>query len=188
MLIAIVVGFLSSLILRKDITLSDETPIGSCGHDHHHDHDHHARKGGKAELVKHIIGHTWEEFLDVGTYFVLGIFIAAVFRTFLNIQAISGFIENVFSSSVFMMIAAFALNLCSEADAFVGASFSKIVPGAAVFAFLLYGPMMDIKLLAMYQTIFKKKTSIFLFITVSLLTITTVLLLNSFNILHWFEL
>jgi uncharacterized membrane protein YraQ (UPF0718 family) len=55
-----------------------------------------------------------------------------------------------------MMFMAFLLCLCSEADAFVAASFVKMVP-AAKASFLVFGPMMDIKLLLMYTRVFRPK-------------------------------
>jgi uncharacterized membrane protein YraQ (UPF0718 family) len=53
-----------------------------------------------------------------------------------------------------MMAAAFGLSLCSEVDAFVAAG----VPGlsiAAITAFLVFGPMIDIRLLLLYRSVIK---------------------------------
>ena len=55
-----------------------------------------------------------------------------------------------------MMILAFVLSLCSTSDAFIAAqmlSFSS----AAKLAFLIFGPMMDVKLVFMYGAVFKPK-------------------------------
>jgi uncharacterized membrane protein YraQ (UPF0718 family) len=55
-----------------------------------------------------------------------------------------------------MMLMAVGLNLCSEADAFVAASFrSTPVPLSAQLAFMILGPMLDIKLILMYLNIFR---------------------------------
>ena len=51
-------------------------------------------------------------------------------------------------------VLAVVLNLCSEADAFVARSFLAF-PMAAKLAFLVLGPMVDIKLIAMYTTVFR---------------------------------
>ena len=48
-----------------------------------------------------------------------------------------------------MMALAFLLSLCSESDAFVAASFVQFGP-AAQLAFLVFGPMVDMKLGALY--------------------------------------
>jgi uncharacterized membrane protein YraQ (UPF0718 family) len=50
------------------------------------------------------------------------------------------------------------LNLCREADAFVAASFrSTPLPLSAQLAFMVLGPMLDIKLIFMYFNIFRMR-------------------------------
>jgi hypothetical protein len=56
-----------------------------------------------------------------------------------------------------MMALAVALNLCSEADAFIAASFRWLTPWPSQLAFMLTGPMFDLKLLLMYQLVFTRK-------------------------------
>jgi uncharacterized membrane protein YraQ (UPF0718 family) len=47
------------------------------------------------------------------------------------------------------MVLAYVLSLCSESDAFVAASFVQF-SAAAQLAFLVFGPMVDTKLSALY--------------------------------------
>ena len=56
-----------------------------------------------------------------------------------------------------MMVLAVVLNLCSEADAFVAASFRGTLPISAQMAFMVLGPMFDIKLAAMYLSFVRKR-------------------------------
>lgn len=53
------------------------------------------------------------------------------------------------------MLMAFILSLCSEADAFIGASLLSTFGVGPVMAFLLVGPMVDIKNLMMMLKSFK---------------------------------
>ena len=46
--------------------------------------------------------------------------------------------------------------LCSEADAFVAASFTSLPPSAKL-AFLVLGPMLDLKLYLMYTRVFRRE-------------------------------
>ena len=69
-----------------------------------------------------------------------------------------------------MMTMAVALNLCSEADAFIAASFQNIMPVSAQMSFMVLGPMLDIKLLLMYLTFLRKRA----IVTLSLLTTSAV--------------
>src|SRR5262249_32930095 len=55
-----------------------------------------------------------------------------------------------------MMALAVLLCLCSEADAFVAASFTTLQP-AAKLAFLVLGPMLDLKLYLMYTRVFRPR-------------------------------
>jgi len=61
-----------------------------------------------------------------------------------------------------MMVLAFTLSLCSAADAFVATSFTQFSI-AARMAFLVMGPMVDIKLMAMYNGFLSRKATIFIF-------------------------
>ena len=54
-----------------------------------------------------------------------------------------------------MMGLAFLLSLCSESDAFVAASFVQFAPSAQL-GFLVLGPMVDMKLLALYAGTFRR--------------------------------
>jgi uncharacterized membrane protein YraQ (UPF0718 family) len=60
-----------------------------------------------------------------------------------------------------MMALAILLNLCSEADAFIAASFQGLMPMPAQMAFLLTGPMFDLKLLLMYQSVLNAEPLLF---------------------------
>ena len=56
-----------------------------------------------------------------------------------------------------MMGLAVLFCLCSEADAFVAANFPAAFPPASKLAFLVLGPMMDIKLYLMYTRVFRPR-------------------------------
>ncbi len=104
-----------------------------------------ARLGG---LATQVIDH----FLDMAGYFLVGVFIAAAMKTFLgtHLDSLGG---GTVVAPLAMMGTAFVLSLCAEADAFVCASFVEFALPAKV-AFLVFGPMFDIKLLLMYRKVF----------------------------------
>ena len=194
-IISVIIGLTADLFLGKTIL---KTAVASCCIHSEHSHEDHSHEGcgcchnSSAEpaydedrsffhsLFK-LLDHTWNEFFHIAPYFILGICAASLTRCLFNFQVFQELFNHEGASSVFMMAGAFALNLCSEADAFVAASFRSLVPGTAIFAFLVYGPMMDLKLLAMYQSLFSKRTSIFLFSAVTLLTALSAFLLSMFH-------
>jgi len=96
------------------------------------------------------------DFLDVGYYLVLGALITAWFNTSVNQQFVEGFASNHVVAVAAMMILALILSLCSTSDAFIAANFTAF-PAAAKMAFMVFGPMVDIKLLLMYGTLFRRR-------------------------------
>jgi uncharacterized membrane protein YraQ (UPF0718 family) len=64
-----------------------------------------------------------------------------------------------------MMGMAVAMCLCSEADAFVAASFTTLHPSAKI-AFLVLGPMFDLKLLLMFTRVFRRRLIATIVVTV----------------------
>lgn len=99
--------------------------------------------------------HLTGDFLFMGRFLVLGAAIAAAVQTFVP-QTIVGKVANLpVLSLVAMMALAFLMSLCSESDAFVAASFTQFGP-AAQLAFLVCGPMIDLKLGALYAGTYSK--------------------------------
>ena len=95
------------------------------------------------------------DFVDIMVFLILGCVLAALARQYItenDIQAISR--DQPFLAIPAMMLLAVVMCLCSEADAFVAASFTKMHTSAKV-AFLVLGPMLDLKLVLMYTRVFK---------------------------------
>jgi uncharacterized membrane protein YraQ (UPF0718 family) len=77
-----------------------------------------------------------------------------------------------------MMLLAMALNLCSQTDAFIAAGFRGILPDTAQMAFMILGPMLDIKLLLLYLTMFRKRVIITLALLIFLSVLTSMIFLQ----------
>jgi len=91
----------------------------------------------------------------MGRYLLLGATIAAAIQTFLPASVLSSLADLPVLSVVAMMALAAALSLCSESDAFVAASFAPFGVSAQL-GFLVFGPMVDAKLLALYAGTFRR--------------------------------
>ena len=76
-----------------------------------------------------------------------------------------------------MMVFAAALSICSEADAFVAASFVTL-PAAAHLAFIAFGPMVDIKLIGLFAATFRRRVFWILILVPTLLVFVLSLLLG----------
>lgn len=99
------------------------------------------------------------DFLDTGMYFALGVGVTAIFSTQIN-QAVLGQVAgNGWLAIPAVMLLALVLSLCSTSDAFIAANLPAF-GFPAKLAFLVFGPMMDMKLLFMYSAVFKRRTVI----------------------------
>lgn len=112
--------------------------------------------------LMHAVGHARDDFLQVGKYLVIGAFIAASIRSATPVTDFTNFADSSWLVILVMMLMAIVMNLCSEADAFIAASFRWLIPGSAQLGFLVLGPMLDLKLMMMYLTVFKKRTIVLL--------------------------
>ncbi|MSR29882.1 MAG: permease [Gemmataceae bacterium] len=108
------------------------------------------------------------DFIDISVYLTLGALLAAFSRIWFSHETIAELSRaNIAAAILLMMGFAVLLCLCSEADAFVAASFVTLRP-AAKLGFLVIGPMVDLKLYMMYTQVFRPKLIWTIFLTVAL--------------------
>jgi uncharacterized membrane protein YraQ (UPF0718 family) len=94
-------------------------------------------------------GHLSGDVVFMGRFLIIGAAIAAAIQTFVPQTVVDGVAKMPVLSLVAMMALAYLMSLCSESDAFVASSFVAFGP-AAQLAFLVFGPMVDTKLTALY--------------------------------------
>jgi len=94
-------------------------------------------------------GHLTGDIIFMARFLILGAAIAAAVQTFVPNSVVDRVASLPIISLIAMMALAFLMSLCSESDAFVAASFVSFGP-AAQLAFLVFGPMVDLKLAALY--------------------------------------
>jgi uncharacterized protein len=99
------------------------------------------------------------DFLHAGGFLVLGALLAAT----LNVLVPRGLYEAVANDPVLAVLSlallAVVLSICSEADAFVAASLPEF-PMAALLTFMVVGPMVDIKLVALQAGTFGRSFAV----------------------------
>jgi uncharacterized membrane protein YraQ (UPF0718 family) len=96
------------------------------------------------------------DFTDVIVLVILGALLAAGVRSFLNAEQLG---QSTFPplAIALMIVVAFLITLCSEADAFVAAALAPAIKPAALLAFLVFGPMIDVKIFLMYTRVFRPR-------------------------------
>jgi uncharacterized protein len=127
-----------------------------------------------------MLTHSIDEFFDMAKFLILGAFLAAAVQTYLPAKALLEAGSGAFSSLFVMMGLAYVLSLCSEADAFIGASFSSIFPAHAILGFLIFGPMIDLKNTLMMLSVFRVKFVLGMLALVTMAVFILLMLLQSF--------
>ena len=102
-----------------------------------------------------LIRHGANEFLGLALLLVLGCLIAALVQTFVP----RGWLLAVGSaptlSVVALMLLAWVVSVCYSVDAYLALSFAAQVTPGALLAFLLLGPVIDLKLLGLLGLLFR---------------------------------
>ncbi|MBU9714749.1 permease [Evansella tamaricis] len=173
--LSIIIGAILYGIFKNSHQLRGEN-ISLHVHGHHH---HHPGDGSSTffSKIKDTMYHAVDEFFMMGKYLIIGAFIAAMFQTFLDRAVLTAIGQNDFSSTMVMMIFAYLLSLCSEADAFVASSFGSQFTDMSLVAFLVYGPMLDLKNTFMLFAFFKARFVIVFMITVTIIVFASVMVL-----------
>jgi uncharacterized membrane protein YraQ (UPF0718 family) len=97
------------------------------------------------------------DFVDITVFLILGAILAALCRSFLSHDEMQRLAVGYPALAILIMMGlAILLCICSEADAFIAASF-RAVPAAPKLAFLVLGPMLDLKLYMMYTRVFRPR-------------------------------
>ncbi len=127
-----------------------------CTHGHGHSEWIESGFSGSV-LLKSVLSHTVSEFYEVGKFLIIGAGLSALMQVALPKQYWMQLSGNPIVSILVLMGLAFLLSLCSEADAFIAASLRGQFGGSSLLAFLIFGPMIDIKNTLMLATVFRKK-------------------------------
>ncbi|HEX9440356.1 MAG TPA: permease [Roseiflexaceae bacterium] len=144
-------------------------------HDDAHDHDHDHSGAGR---LRAILEHASEEFFEMGRYLVLGALIAATLQTVIPRSTLLALGQGPVVSAIALMALAVVLSICSTVDAFVALAFaSSFLPGA-LLAFLVFGPMVDIKSVLMFSTTFRRRTVALMVLLTFQMTLLAAVIIN----------
>lgn len=148
--VAVLAGLVSSRFAPFSIMRSDLLAAGD------HDHGHGGASEGFMDRLQNVFSVATKDFLDVSVYFVLGAAAASLFSTAVNQEIILPLASNLPLSIASLMALASVLSVCSTTDAFIAATLTAF-PMAAKLAFLVFGPMLDFKLLFLYGAAFSRR-------------------------------
>ncbi len=161
------VGFAAAFAIALVISVLFKSNQLKNFKEQNHSHVRVKKKQPLLPRVSEMFKHSIDEFFDMSKYLIAGAFVAAFLQTYVSTQSLLQLGNSELHSTMVMMGLAFILSLCSEADAFIGASFRNVFPATSILAFLVYGPMIDFKNTIMLLSVFKARFVVVLFILIT---------------------
>ena len=137
-IVALVIGIIMGIVFgKKDVIVNN---IDECDNCHHHEHKH-TLKNDLLSIVKH----TAIDAFEVVKYLMFGALIASLVQVLLPRDMLMMFNNNKVLSIFVLMMFAYLISLCSTSDSFIGKSLLSSFSKTSIMAYLLLGPMIDIK-------------------------------------------
>jgi uncharacterized protein len=125
-----------------------------------------------------VVDNVVQELRELGAVMVLGSAVAAAIQVLAPRDLILSLGAGPVSSIVAMLILAVVVSICSTVDSFFALSFASAFTSGSLLAFLVFGPMVDIKGIGLMLSIFKPRALFYLFMLAGLLTFLLTLFLN----------
>lgn len=168
--VSVLVGLILYRFMRKS-PLKETSAFKMIGHNHNHNHNEHKNGKGVLGRMASILSHASDEFFEMGKYLIFGAFLTAIIQAVVDHSTLVTFAEQPFYSYLFMMAFAFILSICSTSDAFIASSFNGIFDFGPLLAFLVFGPMIDLKNTLMLFSTFRVKIVFVLIALTAVLTL-----------------
>ena len=153
-IIALVIGIIVGIIFnKKKVTINDYECIECHNHDDieedfkdllDYDEEDHNHDKNESKIIS-ICKHTVFDMFEVVKFLIIGALIASIIQVLLPRNILSIFNNNQVLSNITLMLFAYLISLCSTSDSFVGKSLVSSFGSSSVLAYLLLGPMIDIK-------------------------------------------
>lgn len=120
-----------------------------------------ARAPWRAELRRALVIAV-DEFFEMGRYLVVGGLLAALMQTVIPQAWLTAVSAGPVVSVLALIALAVVLSICSTVDAFIALSFAGTFTTGSIIAFLVFGPMVDIKSTLMFLGVFRKRAVAYL--------------------------
>ncbi|MGB7416321.1 MAG: permease [Thermosynechococcaceae cyanobacterium] len=137
-----------------------------------------AAKLSVRDRIPLFIENTIQELREMGAILVLGSALATIIQVAVPREIVLSLGQGPVSSIVSMITLGGVISICSTVDAFFALSFASTFTGGALLAFLVFGPMFDLKSLGLLLTVFKTRAVVYIFVLILQLTFLFTLAIN----------
>lgn len=125
-----------------------------------------------------LLDNTVQELREMGGVLVLGSLLAAIIQVTVPRNIILAIGQGPVTSVFAMVILGGVISICSTVDAFFALSFASTFTSGALLAFLVFGPMFDLKSMGLLLMVFKPRAVFYIFAIVFQLTLIFTLIIN----------
>jgi uncharacterized protein len=122
------------------------------------------------DRLRLFLENTVQELRELGAVLVVGSAIAATLQVAVPREIILSLGQDPITSIVAMMVLAAVVSICSTVDSFFALSFASAFTSASLLAFLVFGPMIDLKAIGLMLSIFKARAVFYLLALAAQLT------------------
>lgn len=119
-----------------------------------------------------------QELRDLGAVLVLGSAIAAFVQVVIPREVVLSLGQGPVTSILAMLLLAWVVSICSTVDSFFALSFAATFTSGSLLAFLVFGPMIDLKNISLLLTVFKPRAIIYLFLLAGQMVFVLSLIMN----------
>ena len=119
-----------------------------------------------------------DEFFEMGRYLILGALLAALMQVIVPRSALLAVSAGPVISVLALIALAVILSVCSTVDAFIALAFAGTFTTGSITAFLVFGPMVDIKSTLMFLGVFKRRAVVYLILLPLVMTILASVFIN----------
>ncbi len=130
------------------------------------------------DRLKLLLENTVQELRELGGILVLGSLIAAVIQVAVPREVVLGLGQGPVISILTMMLLGGIISICSTVDSFFALAFASTFTSGSLLAFLVFGPMFDLKSLGLLLTIFRPRAMIYIVAIVAQMTFLLTLFVN----------
>ncbi len=125
-----------------------------------------------------LLDNTIQELREMGGVLVLGSLLATIIQVSVPRNIILAIGQGPVTSVFAMVILGGIISICSTVDAFFALSFASTFTSGALLAFLVFGPMFDLKSMGLLLMVFKPRAVFYIFAMVFQLTLVFTLIIN----------
>ena len=177
-LIAAVIGLIFYLAKPQETILPESTYQPDHAHGPHCQHEPEIEADSPGQRVWLAMRTAGDDFLDMARYLIVGSILAAGMQTLIPQATLLTLGQGALISTLAMMAFAFILSVCSTVDAFLALAFVNTFPPASILAFLVFGPMVDIKSALMFLGVFRRRAVAYLILLPLMMTLLIAIYLN----------